>query len=73
MSGMPDNNREMMNERQLKLLRLKDARQVIETLNQDVTQYFAPWLGRYPGDDMKPDQLHGQRMDRILDSTTLEA
>lgn len=68
-----DSDRELMREWQQKFLRAKDQRTVLETYCQNITQYFAPWLGRYPGDDMKPDQLHGKRMDKILDSAIYEA
>lgn len=70
---MADSDRHKIEDRQLKLLRLKDQWQDIQALAQEVTQYYVPWLGRYPGDDMRPDQLHGQRMDKILDSTTTDA
>ena len=70
---MPDADRETINELQLKFLRLKDARTKLEMVNKNVTELFCPARGRYPGDDFKPDQMQGMRMDRIIDSATMEA
>src|SRR5271169_5327489 len=70
---MPDADRETINELQLKFLRLKDARTVLEMVCKQVTYLFCPERGRYPGDDFRPDQMHGKRMDKYIDSATLEA
>jgi hypothetical protein len=70
---MSQDERQKISEHQQKFLRLKDQRQVDEVLCQDITRHFAPECGRYPGDDMRPDQLHGKRAEKILDSTPQDA
>src|SRR5208337_4028104 len=70
---MPDADRETINEIQQKFLRLKSARTVLEVNCKNVTEMFCPERGRYPGDDCKPDQLHGKRQHKIIDSAVREA
>lgn len=56
--------------RDLALLRERQAS--IENLAKDVSEYLAPARGRYPGDDRKPDQAHGKRGSKIIDSTPVD-
>ncbi len=53
---------------------LKGEREAsIESISLDVSEYIVPSRGRFPGDDKKPDRMHGKRGSKIFDPTARNA
>lgn len=52
---------------------LKEQRRVLDDKAEDVSEYIVPHLGRFESDDSKPDQSHGRRGDKIIESTAQAA
>lgn len=52
---------------------LKDQRKILDDKAKDVSEYISPHLGRFVEDESKPDQAHGKRGDKIIESTAQAA
>lgn len=50
-----------------------ERRASIENRAKDVSEFVVPERGRYPEDNRRPDQAHGKRGDKIIDSTPGDA